>query len=377
MYTRLLAPTLLEKSFSGKVIFILGPRQVGKTTLAESLLKNVSPNEIIRFNGDYPMTSGLLNFQSREAMDRLLSMYSWIFIDEWQKIPNIGNIIKMMADAYKDTKTIIVTGSSSLHLIDATNEPLTGRKRVYILYPISWWELMIKHGIVSARGQLESLLIYGSYPEVLMYTSDREKISHLEEIASGQLYRDILEFQDIKKSSILTKLLELLALQIGSEVSYHSLAMILWVSQITVERYIDLLEKSFIVFQLRPYATNKKKEVTKMKKIYFYDLWVRNTLIRSFQPLHLRSDIGALFENFFILERKKQLSYEMSLREQRFWRTQTQQEIDLIEIDHALASAYEIKWSSQGYTIPTEWRRLYPDIIPTLITRENFWEYLN
>jgi uncharacterized protein len=227
MYTRLLASTLREKSFSGKVIFILGPRQVGKTTLAESLFTDVSPDEIIRFDGDYPVTAGLLDFQSREAMDRLLSPYSWIFIDEGQKIPNIGNIIKMMVDAYKETKTIIVTGSSSLHLIDATQEPLTGRKRVYTLYPISWRELILHHGIVSTRSQLESLLIYGSYPEVLTYTSDREKISHLEEIVSGQLYRDIFEFQDIKKSPILTKLLELLALQIGSEVSYHSLAMIL------------------------------------------------------------------------------------------------------------------------------------------------------
>ena len=376
MYTRLLAATLREQSFTGKAIFILGPRQVGKTTLTDSLLEKISPSEVIRFDGDYPVTASLLDFQSRESMDRLLSPYRYISIDEGQKIPNIGNIIKMMVDAYKTTKTIIITGSSSLNLIDATNEPLTGRKRVYTLYPISWWELVSEHGIISARTRLESLLLYGSYPEVLQYQSDREKITHLEEIISGQLYRDILEFQDIKKSPILTKLLELIAIQIWSEVSYHSLATTLGVSQATVERYIDLLEKSFIIFQLRPYYTNKAKEVTKMKKIYFYDLGVRNAIIRAFQPLHLRSDIGALFENFFIIERKKKLSYELSLHTQRFWRTQTQQEVDLVEIDHALSDAYEIKWSPQNYSTPTEWQRLYPDVIPTLITRESFWGYL-
>ncbi len=272
MYQRILLQTLQNQAFLGKILFLLGSRQVGKTTLAKSLLGNYPSAKSISFDGDYPDDARQLQFTSRESMDRVFSGYDWIYIDEGQKIPNIGNILKMMVDAYRDTKQIVVTGSSSLHLLDMTNEPLTGRKRVYELYPISWQEYVEKQGLSSARKDLEKLMIYGSYPEVLSYQSDTDKIQHLREITNGQLYRDILEFQDIKKSGVIGALLELLALRIGSEVSYHSLAQALGISQITVERYIDLLEKSFIVFQLRPYFTNKVKEITKMKKIYFYDL---------------------------------------------------------------------------------------------------------
>ena len=282
----------------------------------------------------------------------------------------------MMIDRYKDTKQIVVTGSSSLHLLDKTSEPLTGRKRVFTLFPISWGELVSESSVISARKRLEEFLIFGTYPEVLSYPTDMEKIQHLREIVSGQLYRDILEFQDIKSADIIVKLLELLALRIGREVSYHELANILGISQITVERYIDLLEKSFVIFRLRPYYTNKTKEVTKMKKIYFYDLGIRNSLLRSFQPLSLRADSGELFENFFISEYQKKLAYTQSIHELRFWRTQTQQEIDLVEIDHDIAHAYEIKWQKQKYTVPTEWKKYYPHISPLLISRENFWEYL-
>jgi predicted AAA+ superfamily ATPase len=309
-------------------------------------------------------------------MDRQLSGYQWIYIDEGQKIPNIGNILKMMIDAYGDTKQIIVTGSSSLHLLDTTNEPLTGRKRVHKLYPIAWQEYIEMHGLSSARKDLEKLLIFGAYPEVLSYSTDADKIQHLREITSGQLYRDILEFQDIKKSGVIVALLELLALRIGSEISYHSLGQILGISQITVERYIDLLEKSFVIFRVRPYFTNKEKEIVKMKKIYFYDLGVRNAILRAYQPLTMRSDVGALFENFFVLERLKKLSYEQSLAQIRFWRTHKQQEVDLLEVTDRLESAYEVKWQSQLYVAPTEWQAHYHDITPRLITRDNFWEFL-
>lgn len=214
------------------------------------------------------------------------------------------------------------------------------------------------------------------YPEVLSFTAEKDKIEHLREIVNGQLYRDILEFQEVKNADIIVKLLTLLALQIGKEVSYHELAKSLGINQITVERYIDLLEKSFVVFRVRPYFTNKTKEVTKMKKIYFYDLGIRNAILRSFQSFDLRSDIGDVFENFFLLERKKKLSYEQSLSELHFWRTQKQQEIDLVEVDHSIVDVYEIKWKNQRYTTPTEWARQYPSSSPLLIHQDNFWEYL-
>lgn len=376
MYNRILLNALKKQAFSGKILFILGPRQVGKTTLAKSLLLGYPSAQSIFFDGDYPDDARQLQFTSRDSMDRQLSRYEWIYIDEGQKIPNIGNILKMMIDAYGDTKQIIVTGSSSLHLLDMTNEPLTGRKRVHELYPIAWQEYVEMHGLSSARKDLEKLLIFGAYPEVLSYSTDVDKIQHLREITSGQLYRDILEFQDIKKSGVIVALLELLALRIGSEISYHSLGQILGISQITVERYIDLLEKSFVIFRVRPYFTNKEKEIVKMKKIYFYDLGVRNAILRAFQPLALRSDVGALFENFFVLERLKKLSYEQSLAELRFWRTHKQQEVDLLEVTDRLESAYEVKWQTQLYIAPTEWKTLYPKITPHLITRDNFWEFL-
>jgi uncharacterized protein len=376
MYSRILKNILQKQAFSGKILFVLGPRQVGKTTLAREIVENDPGAMSLYFDGDYLDDARQLQFTSRESMDRLLSGYNWIYIDEGQKIPNIGNILKMMVDAYQDTKQIIVTGSSSLNLLDMTNEPLTGRKRVHELYPISWKEFVWVHGLSTARKDLEKLLIFGSYPEVLSYPLDAQKIEHLREITSGQLYRDILEFQDIKKSGTIVALLELLALRVGSEISYHSLAQLLGISQITVERYIDLLEKSFVVFQMRPYFTNKEKEVVKMKKIYFYDLWVRNAILRAFQPLSLRADVGALFENFFVLERLKKLSYEQSIVELRFWRTHKQQEVDLLEIMSWIEQAYEVKWQTQSYTPPSQWQGLYPEILPNLITRDNFWEFL-
>jgi uncharacterized protein len=200
MYNRILSGTLKKQAFSGKILFILGPRQVGKTTLARSILGDYPLAQSIYFDGDYLDDARQLQFTSRESMDRQLSGYDWIYIDEGQKIPNIGNTLKMMIDAYGDTKQIIVTGSSSLHLLDMTNEPLTGRKRVHELFPISWREYVSIHGVASARKDLEKLMIFGSYPEVLSYSTDADKIQHLREITSGQLYRDILEFQDIKKS---------------------------------------------------------------------------------------------------------------------------------------------------------------------------------
>jgi predicted AAA+ superfamily ATPase len=286
---------------------LIGPRQVGKTTLVESLVS---------------------------------------------KIPDVGNILKILADRYQSEKQVIVTGSSTLGLLDQTSEPLTGRKRVFHLYPIAFEEIVSTSGMRDAETLFESTMTYGSYPQVLSFPDAESKIRKLQDLVSDQLYRDILEFQEIKNPDILSKLLEMLALRVGSEISYQSLARELGVSQQTVEKYVDLLEKSFVVFRLRPYMTNKKKEIVKMKKIYFYDLGIRNALLRNFNPLSLRGDIGALWENYFILERRKIIAYHELRFEQRFWRTKAQEKIDYLEIGAGIENAFECKWKEQKYRAP-------------------------
>lgn len=370
---RTIAEKVQKSIFKSDVIIIVWPRQVGKTTLLKTLLEKVLPEKIIQFNGDFFQDRQDLQFRSEKEMYLLFSRYEYIVIDEAQKVENIGNILKSLRDAYGETKQILVTGSSTLGLLDQTTEPLTGRKKIFHLYPIAFSELNTTIWLRSARARLEETLLYGMYPQVLSYPDINAKKEKLQDIVSGQLYRDILEFQDIKNPDILHRLLELLAIRIGSEVSYHSIAQLLGVSQQTIERYIDLLEKSFVIFRLRPYMTNKTKEVTKMKKIYFYDLGIRNSLLRSFQSLWLRTDLGALWENYCILERRKNIAYNRSHLEQYFWRTKAQEEIDYLEVSDHIVSGYEYKWQEQKYTPPKAFTWAYPWVPVELIHHENYF----
>ncbi len=376
MYNRSILKNLHEHLFLGDIIMIIGPRQVGKTTLVDTLVSGAPESEVIRFNGDYPADRRYLQIDSSTHFDLIFSSYRYIVIDEAQKVPDIGNILKILADRYKSEKQVIVTGSSTLGLLDQTSEPLTGRKRVYHLYPIAFEEIVSTSGIRDAELLLEPILTYGSYPQVLSFADAESKIRKLQDLVSGQLYRDILEFQEIKNPDVLSKLLEMLALQIGSEVSYHALAQELWLSQQTVEKYIDLLEKSFVIFRLRPYMTNKKKEITKMKKIYFFDLGIRNALLRNFNPLSLRNDTGALWKNYFILERRKIISYHELRFEQRFWRTKAQEEIDYLEIGAKIENAFECKWKVQKYRAPKAFAGEYPDAEVRLVHSENYKDFL-
>ena len=364
----------VQKSiFRSDVIIIVWPRQVGKTTLLKTILETVPPAKIIQFNGDFVQDRQDLQFRSEQEMQLLFSRYQYIVIDEAQKVDNIGNILKSLRDTYGNTKQILVTGSSTLGLLDQTTEPLTGRKKVFHLYPIAFSELNDTLWLRDARARLEEILLYGMYPQVLSYLDVDAKKEKLQDIVSGQLYRDILEFQDIKNPDILVRLLELLAIRIGSEVSYHAIAQLLGVSQQTIERYIDLLEKSFVIFRLRPYMTNKTKEVTKMKKIYFYDLGIRNALLRSFQSISLRTDLGALWENYYILERRKNIAYNRSHLEQYFWRTKAQEEIDYLEVSGTIRSGFECKWQEQKYTPPKAFTGSYPWVPVELIHHENYF----
>ncbi|MFA5813980.1 MAG: DUF4143 domain-containing protein, partial [Patescibacteria group bacterium] len=267
--------------------------------------------------------------------------------DEGQKIGTIGQTLKLMVDEYKDKKQIIVTGSSSFNLLDRTEEPLTGRKRVFYLFPLSLEELYPAKNMLEILKQLDQCLVFGTYPEVAGEKTFDEKRKALLEITSSYLYKDVLEFQGIKKSDTLAKLLKALALQIGSEVSYTELAGISGLNKKTVENYIDILEKNNIVFRLSPYATNKRKTISKLRKVYFYDVGIRNALIGNFNFPGDRNDIGALWENFILVERLKYQAYREISANNFFWRTYDGAEIDLVEEREGKLFGYEFKWQDK------------------------------
>lgn len=357
MYKRILRKILEKKLFCGKALVIVGPRQVGKTTLAEDLINNSEyKNNCLSFNCE--------NYDEREKLTNvnltflkgLVEKKKIIFIDEGQKVETIGQTLKLLVDHYKTKKQIIVTGSSSLNLLDKTQEPLTGRKFVYRLYPLSLEEVHGKNDLLNLYKKLEEYLVFGLYPEVVKQDSFNEKIEILKELTSSYLYKDILEFQNIKSPDILMKLLKALALQVGSEVSYHEVSSIIGLDLRTVERYVDLLEKNFIIFRLPPYSINKRREISKMNKIYFYDLGIRNTLINNLNRLDSRSDTGKLFENFMIIERMKYREYHKIYGDQFFWRTYDGSEVDLIEERDGKLFGFELKWKEKKYSRkPLKW----------------------
>jgi len=282
MIKRLLEEKIVKKFFCWKILMIVWARQVGKTTLIEKILETYfKDKKVIRFNWDYLEDRELLNVNSLSKLNLFVKDKNIIFIDEAQKIKNIWNTLKILVDKYKTEKQIIVTGSSSINVLDLTSEPLTWRKIVFNMFPVSFWEYAETFWVKEADDNLENLLIFGSYPEILTTDDINEKIQKLNELATSSLYRDILEFQQVKNSDVIFKLLKLLALQIGSEVSFTELSKNLWIDVKTVIRYTDLLMKSYIIFKLPPIFKNKRKEISKQYKIYFYDLWIRNIIINN------------------------------------------------------------------------------------------------
>lgn len=376
MFQRIIKQTILESFFKGEVIVLAGARQVGKTSLLEDIIQTEKLHDQVLFlNCDYIEEKDLLNQQKLEPLKRIIGDKKYIFIDEGQKVENIGNTLKMLVDFYKQEKQFLVTGSSSIHILDQTSEPLTGRKNVLHLYPIAVNEITNSIGELEFQKKLEEFLIFGTYPKVLTQISNEEKIRQLKELVSSNLYRDILEFQLIKNPSVLTKLLKALALQIGSEVSLHELGGLVGLDLRTVERYIDLLEKSYIIFRLPPYYTNKRIEISKMNKVYFYDIGIRNALINNFNTLENRDDLGKLFENFVITEKMKFRSYRKIYADQYFWRNYNQNEIDLIEEFEGKLHAYEIKWKKQKIAFPQIFQKSYQAEYQ-LISQANLLEFL-
>ncbi len=379
MVNRILEKVLKDRFFKGKAIILTGPRQVGKTTLSKKILTDFENKglKVKKINCDNPTEREMLSEKDITYLTGLVNDAKIVFIDEGQKVNSIGQTLKLLVDHYGKDVQILVTGSSSFNLLDQTEEPLTGRKYVYTLYPFSFSELY-SNDLLLANKKLEEHLIYGSYPDVVVNqdTFD-DKREVLGELASSQLYKDILEFQEIKNSNVLRTLLEALALQLGSEVSYTELASTIGINKNTVEKYIDLLEKNFVIFRLHPYAKNKRRTIKKSKKIFFYDLGIRNTLINNFNSLHLRNDIGGLWENFLIIERIKKQMYERTFSNNYFWRSYDGQEIDwLEEVDDKL-SGYEFKWNTRKKSkVPKLWSETYPDTKYEIITSENYSKFI-
>ncbi len=355
--------------FKGKAIVIAGARQTGKTTLALDIVNKWEGRAII-FNCDNPTDRESLTDRDLPFLTGLIGNKDVIFIDEGQKVSSIGQTVKLLVDHFQDRKQILITGSSRINLLDMTEEPLTGRKAVYNLFPLSLEEIYPGGDLLGAQKGLEQQLIFGSYPEVVTKPSFDDKIELLKELHSSYLYRDILSFQEIRNSDVVSKLVKALALQIGSEVSYNELAGLIGVNVKTVEKYIDLLEKCFVLFRLPPFSRNKRREISKMKKIYFYDPGIRNAVINNFNLLENRDDVGALWENFLVVERMKYRHYKGIHASQYFWRTYDGSEIDLIEEREGRLFGYEFKWGNKSRRRPGKWMK-YPNSSYKVISRDN------
>ena len=365
---------LVENDFGrGKIIVLMGARQVGKTTLFDSVVSGSS--NVLRLNCDnYDDRSDLENKTSTE-LRQLMGNHEVVIIDEAQRAKNIGLSLKMLADL-KLSMQILVTESSSLTLANEINEPATGRLIEYNLFPLSLAELMQHTSPREEKRLLEQRMIYGLYPEVVTTPGDAKRI--LVNLANNYLYRDLLEYRGVKKPEVLQKLVRALALQIGSEVSYNELSRTVGVDKATVENYIDLLEKCFVVFRLPAYSSNLRSEIKRGRKIYFYDNGIRNALLSNFAPLELRDDVGMLWENMMVSERIKRNSYSRSYAQMYFWRTQQQQEVDLIEEQDGRLTAFEFKWNNKKKAkLPKPFIDNYPNTDFKVISPDNYVEFVD
>jgi len=370
MINRVLGDIINSKLGKGKAIIITGPRQVGKTTLVKNI---IGDKGYLFLDGDDPTVRRLLTNPNTEEIKSIIGKNKIVFIDEAQRIENIGITLKIITDQFK-TVQLLVSGSSAFELNNKLNEPLTGRKWEYHLFPISWKELEDNLGFVKASQQLELRLLYGMYPDVINNVGEEREV--LQQLGNSYLYKDILSFSGIRKPDILEKLLQALALQTGNEVSYNELSQLLGIDKNTVSNYIDILEKAFVVFKLKSFSKNLRNEIKANQKIYFYDTGIRNMVIGNFNALELRQDKGALWENFLISERMKKLNYESSIARPYFWRTVQQQEIDYVEEIAETITGYEIKWNDKAKVkIPKLFSETYDTKI-NVLTRENFRTFL-
>ena len=373
MIHRILEDKIRGELFKGKAIVIFGPRQAGKTTLVKSIVKSFGES-VKWLNGDESDVRDLFHEPTSDGLKLIGGNARIMVIDEAQRIRNIGLAIKLLVDNHPEIQ-VIATGSSSFELANEIKEPLTGRKFEHFLFPISFLELVNNSGLLEEKRVLSHRLIFGTYPEVLNYPGLEHKI--LSSLSDSYLYKDILVWKSIKKPQALEKLLKALAFQIGSEVSYHELAQLSGLDSHTVENYIDILEKAFIVYKVNGLYRNKRNELKKSKKIYFFDNGIRNAVIANFNMPENRNDTGALWENYIFSERFKYTHYDDIILNRYFWRNKTKQEIDLLEEREGKLFAYEMKWNPRArYRFPNAFTESYPEHITEIITTDNYVQFL-
>ncbi len=371
MIERKIEALIRKRLHSDKAIVIIGARQTGKTTAVRQILKDF--DHVLILDGDDSFTRNLLDNAGSTEIQNIIGNHQYVFIDEVQRIPNIGLTAKIIVDNMQGVQ-LILSGSSALEVRNSLSEPLTGRKWEYQLYPISWAELDKSAGYLKSMQQLQLRLIYGMYPEIITHPGDEKE--RLKQLADSYLYKDLLAFSNIRKPDVLERLLQALALQMGSEISYNELSRLLQVDKNTVKSYIEILEKSFIIFTLGSYSRNLRNELKFAKKIYFWDNGIRNTIINNFNPPELRDDRGMLWENFIISERLKRNNYENPFTKPYFWRTSTQQEVDYLEISDGKLTAYEIKWNINSKSRALESFTKEYDTIIEIINPDNFRDFL-
>ena len=367
---------LESKIGKGKVILLIGPRQVGKTTLLKAILsEKAASNSVQYWNCDEGEVRSMLSKDSSSHFKSLVGNSKFIVIDEAQRVKDIGLTLKILHDNFPDVQ-FAVTGSSSLDLSNTINEPLTGRKFEYNLFPFSTNELINHTNMLDEIKQFENRLVYGFYPDVVNNPGVEKEI--LSNIVSSYLYKDVFEFQDVRKPAIIEKLVQALALQVGSEVSFNELGNLLGIDTLTVQRYVDLLEKAYVIFHLHSYSRNVRNELKKSIKIYFYDNGVRNAVISNFSSCGLRSDTGELWENFLISERVKNNAFHNRKAKYYFWRTTQKQEVDFIEEFDGTFKAFEFKYNPKkaNAKCPLTFSNNYPEIPFSVVTKENYTDFI-
>ena len=373
MITRFLQKKISDELFKGKAIIVFGPRQSGKTTLINAVTKDLK-QDYKWLNGDEPDIRNFFMDATSTKLRAIVGDAQVLIIDEAQRITNIGLAIKLLIDNYPEIQ-VIATGSSSFELANRIKEPLTGRKFEHFLFPLSFKELVDHYGYLEEKRLLEHRLIFGSYPEIVFIPG--KEIKNLTLLSDSYLYKDVLAWQNINKPEKLEVLLRALALQLGNEVSYNELAKLTGLNSHTVENYIDILEKAFIIFRLRGLYRNKRNELKKSKKVYFYDNGVRNAIINNYNMPDLRSDIGALWENYLMSERMKYTHYDDIFLNRYFWRSRTRQEIDYIEEREGKLFAFEFKWNLKfKYRFPGTFIENYPDHEKKIVNPDNYDEFL-
>lgn len=371
---RTLESVLKKRLFKGKVLIVYGPRQVGKTTLLKRVLQELPEHPAVLFNGDLSDDRMLLSDASPDRLRSLLGRKRVMLVDEAQNVPDIGKVLKRIADFLPDVQ-VLVSGSSSFDLVNKTSEPLTGRKFEYTLPPFSFGELSLSTDLKTERDRLESRLILGSYPEIVTHPDDATE--RLRALTGSYLYKDVFALQAVRSPETLDKLLRALSLQCGSEVSCREVGQLIGADGKTVERYIDVLVKSFVLFVLPAFSRNARNELKKSKKVYFHDCGIRNAVIGNFLPLTQRTDAGILWENYLMSERYKWRLLQAPDSRAYFWRNQDQSEVDLVEETADQLSAFEFKWGNDGSVrIPKAFTTAYPDARLTVITRKNYDGFL-